>query len=101
MEKSEYQKQIMFPIMDGLYDEFLDSIILTVKERKRDMAPRIWEFNTGDRVKFINANPKYLVGAQGTIKKINRTKVVVDLDQQTGRFWRNITTPLSMLEKVY
>ena len=48
----------------------------------------------------MNANPKYLNGSTAIIKKINRTKVVIDLDTPQGRFSRNITTPLGMLEKI-
>lgn len=100
MEKSEYQASILFPIMGGECDEFLDSIILAVKQRKQDMAPKIWELNIGDRVRFVNVTPKYLNGAVGTIKKVNRVKVVVDLDEKRERFFKNISTPLSMVEKV-
>ena len=49
---------------------------------------------------MINANPTYLNGAMATVKKVNRTKVVIDLDTPTGRFSRNIATPLGMLEKI-
>jgi len=100
MNSDEYRSKIVSPIMSGECDEFLDSIILSVRARKQDMAPSIWEFQAGDRIKLVNATPKYLVNALGTVRKVNRTKVVIDLDQKTGRFFRNITTPLSMIEKV-
>ena len=87
-------------IKSGEYDEQLDMILAAVKARKNALKPQIWEFLIGDRVKIINANPKYLNGSTATIKKVNRTKVVIDLDTPAGRFSHNITTPLGMLEKI-
>ena len=87
-------------IKSGEYDEQLDMILAAVKARKNALKPQIWEFLIGDRVKMINANPTYLNGAMATVKKVNRTKVVIDLDTPTGRFSRNIVTPLGMLEKI-
>lgn len=84
----------------GEFDEYLDSIIHACQVRKKDLAPKVWEFQVGDRVRMVNTNPKYLNGAMATVKKINRTKIVIDLDEKQGRFYRNITTPLSMVEKV-
>ena len=87
-------------IIKGEHDEYLDNLIQVCQNRKRDMAPKIWEYKVGDRVRFVNVRPKYLNGATGTVKKINRTKVVVDLDERRERFFHNITTPLTMIEKV-
>ena len=87
-------------IKTGKYDGVLDMISAAIKARKEALKPQIWEFQIGDRVKIVNANPKYLNGSTATVKKINRTKVVIDLDTPTGRFSRNITTPLGMLEKI-
>ena len=84
----------------GEFDEYLDSIIHACQARKKDLAPKVWEFQVGDRVRMVNTNPKYLNGAMATVRKINRTKIVIDLDEKQGRFFRNITTPLSMVEKV-
>lgn len=87
-------------IKSGEYDDQLDMILAAVKARKNALKPQIWEFQVGDKVKIINANPKYLNGATAIIKKVNRTKVVIDLDTPNGRFSHNITTPLGMLEKI-
>jgi transcription antitermination factor NusG len=87
-------------IKSGEYDDQLDMILAAVKARKNALKPQIWEFQVGDKVKIVNANPKYLNGATAIIKKVNRTKVVIDLDIPTGRFSHNITTPLGMLEKI-
>lgn len=96
-----YYNDFVLPVFKGEYDEYLDGMIDTIQKRKRDMAPKIWEYQVGDVVRFNqNTNPKYLRGAQGIVKKINRTKVVIDLDERHNRFYKNITTPLTMIEKV-
>jgi hypothetical protein len=87
-------------IKAGKFDESLDMILAAVRSRKDALKPQIWEFQVGDPIRMVNTNPKYLNGARGIVKKINRTKIVVDLDIAHGRFHRNITTPLSMVEKV-
>lgn len=101
MPNMDHYNNVILPIMQGHYDDYLDNIIQACQTRKKDMAPKIWEFQVGDVVRFTNnTNPKYLRGAQGKIRKVNRSKVVVDLDERTGRFHFGITTPLSMIEKV-
>lgn len=103
MEQHDYYRNFTVPIMAGDVDEFLDSIILAVKQRKQDMAPKIWEFRSGDTVRIVNCNPKYLVGALAEVQKVNRTKVVVRLfETASSRFTKfsNITIPLTMIEKV-
>ena len=96
----DYHNDFAVPVLSGQMDEYLDGMLQTIQLRKKDMAPKIWEFQVGERVKFVNVRPKYLNGAVGTIKKINRTKVVVDLDERRERFYTNITTPLSMIERI-
>ena len=100
MDQREYFDDIVTPILKGECDEFLKSIIDTAQLRQTQLKPKIYEFNVGDRVKMVNTNPRYLNGATATVRKINRTKIVIDLDEKQGRFFRNITTPLSMVEKV-
>lgn len=96
-----YHDDFVIPLFKGEFDEYLDGMIYTINEYKKSKAPKIWEFKAGDIVRFNDStNPKYLRGARGKIKKVNRTKVVVDLDERHGRFQYNITTPLTMIEKV-
>lgn len=87
-------------IKTGKYDNVLDMISAAIKARKEALKPQIWEFQMGDRVRLINTNPKYLDGAMATVRKVNRTKIVIDLDERHGKFHHNITTPLAMVEKV-
>ena len=101
MPNMDFQNAFLLPLYRGEYDEYLDNIIAAVHNRKKDMAPKIWEYQVGQIVKFnSNVRPKYLTGVSATVKKINRTKIVVDLDERNGRFFKNVTVPLSLVEKV-
>jgi hypothetical protein len=96
----DYHNDFVVPVLSGQMDEYLDNIIQVIKIRKDQLKPSIWEFQVGDRVKVVNCNPKYINGSMATVRKINRSKIVIDLDEPNGRFHRNITTPLSMVERV-
>jgi hypothetical protein len=97
----DYHNDFSTPVLNGECDEFLDEMIKTIKLRKDALIPQIWEFRPGQPVRLSNnVRPKYLAGAQAVIKKVNRTKVVIDLDKPHGKFYTNISTPLSMIEKV-
>ena len=92
---------VRLSILTGEYDEALDVLIADLQDRKRRLAPKATDFTVGDAVKFgPNTNPKYLIGVPATVTKVNRTKVVVDLNERHNRFFKNITTPTSMLVKV-
>lgn len=99
MPNMDFYNTFVIPLYRGDFDEHLDGMVHTINEYKKSKAPKIWEYKVGDRVRMVNAHPKYLNGHLATIKKINRTKVVIDLDMPQGRFYLNITTPLSMIEK--
>jgi hypothetical protein len=96
----DYHNDFAVPVLSGDMDEYLDGMMQTIQLRKKEMTPKIWEYQIGDRIKMVNTNPKYLNGAHGTVKKINRTKIVIDLDNRYERFHKNIIVPLSMVEKV-
>ena len=88
-------------ILTGEFDAHLDVLIADLRDRKNRTAPKAADFVVGETVKFgPNTNPKYLIGTPATIVKINRTKVVVDLAERNGRFFRNINCPTAMLVKV-
>ena len=94
---------MVLSIIRGEHDENLDTLIQVVQNRKKDMAPKIWEFRVGDKVRLVNAHPKYLNGHTAEIIKVNRSKVVIRLDESaSSRFskFTPITTPLTMIEKV-
>ena len=97
MELSDFR----LAILTGDFDAHLDTLIADLRDRKARTAPKAADFTVGDAVKFgPNTNPKYLIGVPATVTKVNRTKVVVDLNERHNRFFKNITTPTSMLVKV-
>lgn len=62
---------------------------------------KISTLKVGDKVRLNNkANPKYIRGSTATIKKINHTRVVLDLDIPQGRFDKNINCPVSILDLI-
>lgn len=101
MPNMDFYNKVSEPTIMGDYDEYLDTMIYLAQERKKALAPKIWEFQVGERVRFNGATkPKYLQGVEGTVRDINRTRIVVDLDERHNRFYKNITVPLSLVEKV-
>lgn len=97
MELSDFR----LAILTGDFDAHLDTLIADLRDRKARTAPKASDFTVGDAVKFgPNTNPKYLIGVPAVVTKVNRTKVVVDLNERHNRFFKNITTPTSMLVKV-
>ena len=54
--------------------------------------------NVGDAVWFNEkTRPAYMAGHKAIVRKINRERVVVDLDKPAGRFHRGVTVPLTLL----
>ena len=99
MNYESYFQHVVTPIIMGEADEFLTGIISCAQDRQKALAPKIYQCYAGQRVRFSSAvRPKYLIGVEGTVQKVNRTKVVVDLDERHARFYRNVTTPLAMVE---
>jgi hypothetical protein len=47
-----------------------------------------------------NIKPKYLAGLVAKVSNIRREKIVVDLSSPTGRFFKSIIVPLSLITKV-
>lgn len=95
-------ENILDTILGGSFDNELDTITSAIKQRKTILANRlISSLDEGDRVKFNNTTrPRYLVGVEGTVKKINGKSVSIDLDMAHGRFFKNIRVPSSLVELV-
>lgn len=90
-------------IKTGKYDDQLDMIVQAVKARKDALLPQIWEFSIGDAVRFNNSTrPKYLQGKTAKVVKVNRSKIVVKIDDMEpfAKYAGNVTVPLSLVEKV-
>lgn len=89
-------------IITGEFDNELDLITRSVQTRKEMLQAAFKNtLNVGDKVKFNDqTKPTYMRGMVATIIKVNRERVVVKMEKPTGRFAGNITTPVSLLEKV-
>ena len=77
----------------------------SVRRGLDDVVPvetsKISTLKVGDKVRLNSkANPKYIRGSTATIKKINHTRVVLDLDIPQGRFDKNINCPVSILDLI-
>lgn len=90
-------------IKQGKYDNDLDMIAKAVQARKQALLPQIWEFSVGDLVRLNgNTRPKYLQGKQAKVVKVNRTKIVVDIDgmEYPSKYSGNVTVPLELVDKI-
>lgn len=90
--------ELLTAIRNGNYDQNLDGIRHAIIDRQKAKAPRAYEFRPGQRV-FFNSKvrPQYLQGVGATVVKINHTKIVVDLDQPAGRFYKGVTVPTTLI----
>jgi hypothetical protein len=88
--------------LSGDIDEGLDGIIAACGERKKVLSRSLYyTLNIGDRVRFVNGRPKYMIGVHGTVVGKKQSKLVVDLDETRGRFGsKGILCPPSCLEKL-
>ena len=95
-------EQFFKDVADGHFDNDLDYLNKAIHNRVQQIsAIKMFSFKEGDKVKFNSlTKPKYLAGAVGTVKKVNRSKIVVDLDAPAGKYYRNISTPPTLVEKV-
>lgn len=99
-------KDLVKFIQMGKWDDELDTIILTARERSKGLkkvraTQKFVNLNRGDKVVFNDeTRPLYLQGTIGTIKSKKQSKVIVDLDVPAGRFHKNISVPVNLLDKV-
>lgn len=97
-------EQVINNIQYGMLDHTLDHLINVIRDRQKVLAPKclgidITAIHVGDSVKFNHkARPAYLIGATATVKKVNRQRVKVVLNNPQGRFGSKlINTPVSIL----
>ncbi len=93
---------VILSIVKGEHDENLNQITEAVRRRK-DMLGQIKliEFSVGQKVRFsADVRPTYLAGKEGVIVRKATKKVVVDLTERAGRFFKGISTPTNLLEVI-
>jgi len=105
---------LLADISSGTHDSSLgkinEAVALRLKTVRKERT--ITDYNIGDKVKFNEqTGTRYMVGETATIISKNRTKVVVRLDNPTGRFARinpvtrqvessNVTCPVGVLDLI-
>jgi hypothetical protein len=90
-------------IKQGKYDNDLDTIAKAVQARKQALLPQIWEFSVGDLVRLNEqTRPKYLQGKTAKVVKVNRSKIVIDIDGQEfpDKYSGHVTVPLALVDKM-
>lgn len=93
--------EILHVVRTGKADSVLSDLDRAIKARQRAKGS---SFRPGDKIRLNDTvRPRYLIGASGTIVRVNQKRCVVNFDsgQDLGRFapGYGITVPFGMLEK--
>jgi hypothetical protein len=65
----------------------IDLLFHTVRVKQVRLSnAQIKKLGVGDRVRFTNIKPKYMIGETGAITGFRGTKIFVKLDRPNGRF---------------
>ena len=79
-------------------EEDLAKISDALRARREINATALrFSLKVGQSVWFKAGRPAYLNGVKATVSKINRERVVVDLEKPVGRFFKGIVSPVSLL----
>jgi hypothetical protein len=92
--------ELVTAIFSGQFDDTLESLGDAVILRRKQIALRM---RKGDRVRFTSATkPRYLVGVEATVERVNQATISVLLDEAAGKFSgnRSIRVPVTLLEPV-
>lgn len=94
--------QVLNAIKTGLFDNHLSDISQEVETRKA-RTREFMEWVEGDRVRINSrCRPKYLQGAEATVTKVAKSRVVIQLDKAHGRFpaAQDIKVPMELVDKI-
>ena len=96
--------QVVSAIIDGDLDTELESLQNAIDSRSKiNNMKKVAMFKIGDKVRFQNGRPKYLVGCTATIISKKQKNFVIKFDEgqiQGTRYTGNVTCPPAMLEKI-
>jgi hypothetical protein len=89
-------------LQQGEYDHKFLEIAAGVALRKEAIGRhKIAELKAGDKVRFTQGRPRYLIGVVATVVKPMNTWVQVRLDKPIGKFGTGIIrSPISCIERV-
>lgn len=102
MTTEDAVKTVRAWIADGTLDAHLTTLQSDISERRMRTREFI-EWVAGDRVRLNErCRPKYLQGSEATVTNVLRTRVMIRLDKDCGRFssTRDIKVPTELLDKV-
>lgn len=94
---------IVSAIIDGHLDSEIESIQNAITTRNKvNASKKAAMLKIGDKVRFVNGRPKYLVGLTATIVGKKQKNLVVKFDdgQVTGKYSGNVTCPPNLLEAI-
>lgn len=93
-------------IITGKCDGQLDQIIRSVNARREmlktaEIAMNMTEIKAGDTVRLKGLKPRYMNGQLATVVEKNRTRLVIRLNNNNGRFGSApVTVPANCVEIV-
>ena len=75
-------QEVMLTILDGGYDEHLDTLRETIRDRSKDLRAKKAKINgllltEGDHVLLQGLSPKYLNGTVVEVVEVKKTRVTV------------------------
>lgn len=100
MSKETQATKIIRELLQGTFTEDeLDRVSQTLKVlRETQQIAKKAQFRIGSLVTFVESvRPAYLAGAEATVVKINRKRLLVRLSKPAGRFHGTIRCPVSLL----
>ena len=83
--------------------EELDDIGAALRARRKELESRkVWQLKVGDKVIFnSHASPRYLIGVTGVVEKVNKTRAIVAIGPDGGRFANSKPScPFAIIDKV-
>lgn len=96
--------EVKAAINNGSMDSHVEDIMTLIRERRQVLGlKKLIDLKRGDKVKFIEGRPAYLIGQIATVRRINGKSVGIEFDDKprAGRFGIGIVrcSP-TMLQKV-
>lgn len=101
--------EVLSEISAGKFDAHLETIMSRIDERKKQRATADFlQLKVGDRIRFVNIRPKFLIGLYGTLasnfvsgRKNMRAEIKVENTPYAQKYaGRTLQIPISCIQKV-